>query len=324
MTIKFRQTPWVFISSVGEECKPFRESATRASLRSRFFPVKMETWSAEARNSYEACKRHLSECNVMILILTDRYGSIHTESGKSYTEMEYDAALELGIPVLAFLSEHPTLTTDTLDPGDLKRAKKFRERLGTSIQGRFNTADHLELLVHQSLQEWLNDYIKISLKHDHESKTVITEDNIGSKKASLDLSAFQRLQEIINSDWIRDFDYVQLNIPQYVRKEIRGNLIDYCYASDKPENEFFNEKIINIHNKFIKSIKSFLNGIAEVTISRDYNDDALIIKAKASGWITDYDKQYDREVKIITGRGESIIQAYRNFIRVCRQEGIFK
>jgi hypothetical protein len=324
MTINFRPTPLVFISSVGEECKPFRESATSAALRSRFLPIRMETWSAEARNSYEACKRHLSECNVMILILTERYGSIHPESGKSYTEMEYDASLELGIPVLAFLSEHPYLPTDKLDLKDLEKAKKFRERLGTSIQGRFNTADHLELLVHQSLQEWLNDLIKTSLKHDHESKTVIKEANIGGEKASLDISAFQRLQEIINSDWIRDFDYVQLNIPQYVRKEIRDNLIDYCYASDKPENEFFNKNIIDIHNKFIHSINLFLNGISEVTTSRNYSDDALIIKAKASDWIADYDKQYNREIKIITDRGESIIEAYRNFIRVCRQEGIFK
>jgi hypothetical protein len=259
MNIKFRPTPWVFISSVGEECKPFRESATSAALRSRFLPIRMETWSAEARNSYEACKRHLSECNVMILILTERYGSIHPESGKSYTEMEYDTALELGIPVLAFLSEHPYLPTDKLDPKDLEKAKIFRERLGTSIQGRFNTPDQIELLVHQSLHEWLNDLIKISMKHGHESQNLIKENNIGSDKSSLDISAFQRLQEIINSDWIQDFEYVQLNIPQYVRKEIRRNLMDYCYASDKPENEFPNKNIIDIHNEFIKSISLFLD-----------------------------------------------------------------
>ncbi len=328
MTIRFRPTPWVFISSVGEECKPFRESATRAVLRSRFVPIRMETWSAEARSSYEACKRHLSECNVMILILTERYGSIHRETDKSYTEMEYDAASELGIPVLAFLSEKPCLPTDKLDPEDLERVKIFRERLGTSIQGRFKTDEQLEVLVLQSLQEWLRDLIETSMEND--LKTQIRSDDpniIGKEIIELDLAAFNRLQKIINTNWMQDFEYAQLNEPQYVRKAIRDHLIDYTYAAEKPENEFINQKVLQLHNEFLKSIMSFLKDIAVVTAYSDYQKDALVIRTKLDGqtrWIKDYDKNYRKEVEIIENRAESIIDNYKKFIRICRLEGVFK
>ena len=152
---RLKATPWVFISSVGKECYQFREAAIRAALRARFLPVIMETWTAEARNSCDACKKHLSQCNVVILILTDCYGSVHPESDKSYTEIEYDTALELKIPVLAFLAKNPTLMTDKIDPEDLKRIKKFRGRLGSEIHGKFETSEQLEMLILQSLQEWL-------------------------------------------------------------------------------------------------------------------------------------------------------------------------
>lgn len=295
-----------------------------AALRLRFLPVRMETWSAEARNSYEACKRHLSECNVMILFLTERYGSIHPESGKSYTEMEYDAALEIGIPVLAFLSELPILPTDKIDPQDLEKAKRFRERIGTSFQGRFKSTNQLELLVFQSLQEWLKDLIEASLKHDTESQVIIKDENINTSN-SLDLAAFNRLQVFINSNWIQDFEFIQLNYPQYVRKYIRDNLIDYLYESEKAENEFFNKEILLSHNKFISSITAFLKDIATITKFDHPDDEALTIRTKTvKKWIDDYDERYEREVNIIIDRAENIIENYKNFIRICRFEGIFK
>jgi hypothetical protein len=41
------------------------------------------------------------------VIVAGRYGSVHPDTGTSYTEMEYRYALESGKPILAFLHENP-------------------------------------------------------------------------------------------------------------------------------------------------------------------------------------------------------------------------
>lgn len=45
-------------------------------------------------------KNWIEESDVYMLILGGRYGSIEPKSGKSYTQLEYEYALELGKPFL--------------------------------------------------------------------------------------------------------------------------------------------------------------------------------------------------------------------------------
>ncbi len=328
MTINFQPTSWVFISSVGEECSLFREAATKAALRAHFLPIRLETWSAEDRNSCDACKNHLSRCNVMILILTDRYGSVHFNSEKSYTEMEYDTALELKIPVLAFIAQNPTLTTDRIDPEDLARIKKFRDRLGDKIQGRFQAPERLETLILQSLHEWRNDFMKINSEAVNKRELNAGRDVISdSSYVDLDIAAFKRMQSIINSGWIQNFEYSQLNSPQYVRKDIRDKFMEYTIHSAKPENEFINDSILDAHNNLLVSINSYLDVIALNTTSIDGKEDWLITSTKAEGmreWVDDYNKRYKEEVDEIYSKTETILEKYRKFIRICRKERLFQ
>ena len=69
-------------------------------------PTGMELFPAADDDSWTHIKRFIPECDYYIVIVGGRYGAIGP-TGKSYTEMEYDYAVESGLPALAFLHKEP-------------------------------------------------------------------------------------------------------------------------------------------------------------------------------------------------------------------------
>ena len=47
----------------------------------------------------------MADCDYYIVIIKRRYGAIGP-GGKSFTEMEFDYASQIGLPILAFLYDH--------------------------------------------------------------------------------------------------------------------------------------------------------------------------------------------------------------------------
>ena len=92
----------VFISSTYEDLKEERKRIIDVLLQSNCIPAGMELFSATDGAQMETIKSVIDLCDYYILILGERYGSISEETGKSYTEMEYDYALSKGLPVLVF------------------------------------------------------------------------------------------------------------------------------------------------------------------------------------------------------------------------------
>jgi Domain of unknown function (DUF4062) len=154
---RWRPTPWVFISSVRQGAEAYREKTTMACLRKRMLPVGMETWSAMTTTPEETCRQRVREADLVILLLVHRYGAIEPKSGKSYTELEYDESVLAKKDILAFeATAGPTdPKAQNTDPDDRERFRRFREQLGTRLQGKAETPADLGLLVYQSLDEWL-------------------------------------------------------------------------------------------------------------------------------------------------------------------------
>ena len=69
-------------------------------------------------------KKVIDLCDYYILILGKRYGSINDSTGISYTEMEYNYAIEKGIPVLVFALDNSVSTADEeVEEDDIKKGK---------------------------------------------------------------------------------------------------------------------------------------------------------------------------------------------------------
>src|SRR3954466_10245557 len=101
--------PTIFLSGDPEEFASFRD-AVEIELRKRGYLVESQSGFANDHRTAEAVLRQkLSEADAVIQIVGYRYGAEPRERPadaprRSYTQMEYDIARELGKPIYAFLS----------------------------------------------------------------------------------------------------------------------------------------------------------------------------------------------------------------------------
>ncbi|TYO69963.1 DUF4062 domain-containing protein [Rossellomorea marisflavi] len=93
----------VFVSSTYLDLIDERQKAVEGILRSGHIPAGMELFNAANENQWEVIKDWITESDVLMLILGGKFGSIEKTSGKSYTQLEYEYALNQKIPVFAIV-----------------------------------------------------------------------------------------------------------------------------------------------------------------------------------------------------------------------------
>ncbi|WP_337917324.1 DUF4062 domain-containing protein [Vibrio cholerae] len=116
----------VFISSTYKDLEVERECIIKAILEMYHIPIGMEMFSAEDEDQWEIIRRTIEVSDYYILILGLRYGS-KTSGGISFTQKEYEYALEKKIPILAFvMNDGVSLPKDKRDD-DLDDINRFRQ-----------------------------------------------------------------------------------------------------------------------------------------------------------------------------------------------------
>lgn len=146
----------VFISSTFQDLQNARQEVSQALLRADCFPAGMELFPAADEEQFEFIKTIIAQSDYYILISAGRYGSIHPETGLSYTEMEYDYAVEIGKPIIRLLHKDPfnELKGEFIEKTAKGRRalEKFRSKLSHSHLVNFwSGAEELGLLATQSL-----------------------------------------------------------------------------------------------------------------------------------------------------------------------------
>ena len=94
----------VFVSSTYEDLFQARKKIIETVLSLYHFPVGMEMFSADDAEQWDIIRETIDGSDYYVVIIGHKYGSV-APSGLSYTEMEYDYAKSLGIPVLAFIRD---------------------------------------------------------------------------------------------------------------------------------------------------------------------------------------------------------------------------
>jgi len=115
----------VFISSTFDDLRPQREAVLKAVLENGHFPLGMELWGAADEQQWQIIQRQIDVADYYVVIIAHRYGSQH--KGVSWTEMEYNYAVEREVPVLGFiLDEKAKWTPEFIDKGSAsKRLESF-------------------------------------------------------------------------------------------------------------------------------------------------------------------------------------------------------
>lgn len=125
----------VFISSTYADLIEERKKILDILFMADCIPAGMEAFVAADTEQFEVIKKVIDLCDYYVVIIGKRYGSIHPNTGKSYTEMEYDYAIEQGIPVLVFaIDDNVKLASDKIETDEEKKdkLKKFRTKAMTN------------------------------------------------------------------------------------------------------------------------------------------------------------------------------------------------
>lgn len=129
----------VFISSTYADLKDERRNVFQALMEMDCIPAGMELFPASDDDQWEFIKRVIDDCDYYMLIIGGRYGSM-TAEGISYTEKEFDYAVEHGIRVIALVHEEPDslpLAKSELDPITREKLTTFREKVCTGRLVKF-------------------------------------------------------------------------------------------------------------------------------------------------------------------------------------------
>ena len=135
----------IFVSSTYTDLAEERSSVMDSIQRMNHFPVGMEQFSADDDEQWEIIQETIQQTDYYICIIGHRYGSLGKD-GLSYTEMEWDYAKSLGIPIMSFVRDRDTPTIPSerdSDPTQIDRLNLFIEKAtaGKMVDFWYNQQD---------------------------------------------------------------------------------------------------------------------------------------------------------------------------------------
>lgn len=180
----------VFISSTYQDLMEERKEVIQALLELDCIPIGMELFPASDNDQWTLIKELIDECDYYILIIGGRYGS-QNKDGISYTQMEYEYAVKIGVPVISFLHKNTDqISIGKTDKNPDKEIKliEFRNLASEKMVKFWTSPQELGSVVSRSL---------IKLIKTKPRTGWVKSDKISSSEASIQiLELKQKIQEL--------------------------------------------------------------------------------------------------------------------------------
>lgn len=198
----------VFVSSTYEDLHEERKKVMEALLQMNCFPVGMEYFNASDDSQWEVIKSLIRECDYYVLIVAGRYGSIEEESGKSYTQKEFEYAIEQGVPVISFVHKHPeSLPAAKYEQDPLKREKleEFKSFVQKRLCKMWDNADGLSSQVVLSLTSLIKTHPRTGwVKANEISSAEANKEILDLRKENDELKALLAKSNEVEPEGIED------------------------------------------------------------------------------------------------------------------------
>jgi len=159
--------------------------------------VAMEKWFAKAEAPKELVLNKLKECDALILILGFKYGSINNDEGISITEIEYNTAKNLGLPVFVFIKSNykGEWKSEEKNEESNKKINAFKYRLDSEVEKNyrrtFETPQELSTEIIGAIREYeiengiIGNKISAFASYDEFSKPFLDKNKIFNHSYSL-------------------------------------------------------------------------------------------------------------------------------------------
>ena len=154
----------IFVSSTYTDLIEERQAAVQAILDAGHIPAGMELFKA-GKSQMQTIKKWIDNSDVYLLILGGRYGSIEAESGLSYTQLEYEYAIQKHMPVFSIVLSERFLHMKAAVSGESAVFEKqnadkyelFKSLVLTQIVKEINDISAISGAVIGTLNEFLYD-----------------------------------------------------------------------------------------------------------------------------------------------------------------------
>ncbi|WP_201589744.1 DUF4062 domain-containing protein [Psychrobacter fozii] len=261
----------VFVSSTYEDLRSDRQAAVSAILKAGHIPAGMELFTSGDQSQMDTIRRWIDESDVYMLILGGRYGSVESSTQVSYTELEYDYALEQGKPLFAVVIDEDALEervkasgTSLMERDNPKQLKGFREKALSNISSFFSDEKDIRLCVYESLSDFATN---------RNLKGWVSSDEVTNSQSLLDEISILRLE---NEQLKVDLSNAEKKISkpqQEVSEDNYAELISLLEATEVKipakltEND--QDTTISLLDIFKHTSKSFVVGIDNSRNSSD-------------------------------------------------------
>jgi hypothetical protein len=152
----------IFVSSTYTDLIEERQAAVSAILKAGHIPAGMELFTAGDESQMETIKRWIKESDAFMLILGGRYGSIEPTTKRSYTELEYDYAVESGMPYFAVVIEESALDQkvrqhglDIIETENSKKLEAFRKKVLNRTSAFYKDVQDIRLAVYETISDFI-------------------------------------------------------------------------------------------------------------------------------------------------------------------------
>lgn len=293
----------IFVSSTFKDLQNERMQVLNAITNMKHLAAGMELFCASNDEQFKYIKRVIDDSDYYVLIVGTRYGSVNPDTGFSYTEMEFDYAVEKGIPILAFIKQN---AVDESEDENKDKLSKFIEKVQTGRLVKYwNDLTELQGAVYPALiesfentprQGWqrfenkedraaLLEEINTLRKSSEELKTKYFD--ILSKESIDDLSDFEdtfrirfigyrnyghNYDDAITISWAEIFKLVGPHIVAPIASSHFKNIVEYSCVKKKA-----NVNIYDINDEDYQTIKYQLSayGLIKIYVAQSVKNGLL-------------------------------------------------
>lgn len=152
----------IFISSTYEDLKDERQVAVQKVLECKCIPAGMELFTAQSKSQWEIIKKWIDKSDIYLIILGGRYGSIDETTNLSYTEMEYNYAVEKHKPIISlvlsedYLKSRPEDIQNSFELAN-EKYKLFRDKVKSKMVKIIKKQDDIGFSILQAIKEIQED-----------------------------------------------------------------------------------------------------------------------------------------------------------------------
>lgn len=287
-----------FISSTFMDLSEERQKVMQAVLESNNIPIGMEYFAASPQKQYEYIKPQIEDCDYCIVIVGGKYGTINQEDKdrRSYSEMEYDFAIEKNIPTIAFVvGNNVRLTSDKIDVDDSeKRSKRdaFIKKISNNMIQYYVNKDDLKAKVLIGISKIIIDFPRVGwIKGEEKIKyneykdidvTFITDNELISIPYYCSDGAYERQHYTIN---LLNNNTPYIHYSKVAWKDIYSTIAEKIYCADSIRTDDIIKRI-NCLVREIEGIKSDLSIIDTFYVENSTISKKIIGKLESVGCLS--------------------------------------